>query len=84
MHSVTGEYGWLEPKRVVGGDPLPHFPVQRVAQLRPKAAKVLVNSSSDHESHTLKGLNRGDRFMPVVEQANGFPIQFRYAYPVPF
>src|SRR5437016_3130477 len=84
MHSVTGEYRWLEPKRVVGRNSLPHFPVQRIAQLGPKAAKTFINSSSNHDSHTLNGLTCGDRFMPVVKQAHGFPMQFGYTCPMSF
>src|SRR6266487_3401476 len=77
VHPVTGEYRGLEPKRIVRGNPLPHFPVQGISQLRTKTSHLFIYSSSDYNRRALNELTNSDLFVPDIGQAGGLSVEMR-------
>src|SRR5436305_12251492 len=66
VHPVTSEYGGLEPKRILGGDQLPHFPVQRIMQFGTKTAHVFINSSQVYNRRAMNEMILSYYFIPGV------------------
>src|SRR6516225_7552987 len=77
VYSVTSEDGGLKPKGISGGNSLPHFPVQGIAQLRTKTAQFFINRSSDHNRRTLNELVNSDLFEPGIRQAGRPSVEMR-------